>query len=364
MPKAPIRVLVDGFYLSKPRGLGRYVRELLYALDTNPAPDVEIHVLLPRGLDSASLPRHENLICHRMRALPFPLWEQLQVPYFCRRLGAEILHSGFNTMPVVFRQWPGQVQTIQDLMFLNPEVPARTFYQWVGKVYRAVVVAMVRGGRQCMLSTTETIAREIASKLGRVATPINISLDLFRSTPRPDQRPLAQPYFLHIGGTQAHKNTVRCVEAFLAGAPPEYSLVIAGVPAGWDVDGLARNPRILVPGWISDFQLAGFYKYAAGVVFPSLNEGFGLPVIEAFAYGIPLITSDRDPMRELAGDAALLVDPLNIGQMAEAIGSLVRDEALRNELIRRGSTRAGRFDGKVIAAKVLDVYRTAARGTR
>ncbi len=180
-------------------------------------------------------------------------------------------------------------------------------------------------------------------------------------------------YLLYVGTLQPRKNLSRMVDAFArviayAGAA-DLRLVLAGKP-GWLYDDL-RLPeqvsrlglagRVLFPGYVEEADLAALLSGALGFVFPSLYEGFGIPVLEAGACGVPVITSNTSSLPEVAGDAALLVDPRDVDAIADAMVRLVTDDALRAELARRGAENVKRFSWEKCARETLAVLEEAAK---
>jgi glycosyltransferase involved in cell wall biosynthesis len=168
-----------------------------------------------------------------------------------------------------------------------------------------------------------------------------------------------QNLVLTVGAIQRRKNIARLVKAFEL-LPDNWRLALAGAPDGFGApeelraieQSHARN-RIEVLGYVSPAQLNALYRRASIFAFPSLDEGFGMPVLDAMAYGIPVITSNCSAMPEVAGDAALLVDPLNIG---DALLSLATNETLREDLIRRGLERIKQFTWESAVEKTWAVY--------
>jgi glycosyltransferase involved in cell wall biosynthesis len=167
---------------------------------------------------------------------------------------------------------------------------------------------------------------------------------------------------LNVGAIQTRKNIARLVEAFEA-LDGDWRLVLAG-SAGYGGDAIqariATSPareRITVTGYISTEQLAGWYARASIFAFPSLDEGFGMPVLEAMAAGVPVVTSNRSALPEVAGDAALLVNPESTEELTEALRRLAQDEGLRADLARRGTARAGFFTWEKAVAETWNVYR-------
>lgn len=178
---------------------------------------------------------------------------------------------------------------------------------------------------------------------------------------------LPAEYLLFVGQIAARKNAVRVLEAFArlpAGAP---SLVMAGPRKhGWEEvrDAHARlglGDRVRFPGHVAEGDLAPLYAGARALVFPSLDEGFGLPVLEAFACGTPVLASTAGALPETAGGAALLVDPLSVEAIADGIRRVLGDDALRRDLAARGRVRAAALTWDAAARATLGVYREAAR---
>ena len=171
---------------------------------------------------------------------------------------------------------------------------------------------------------------------------------------------IAGRYVLYVGTLQPRKNLARVIEAFArAAAAPAFAglqLVLAG-KKGWlyddlfaQVERMGLAGRVLFPGYIEDADLPALLSGATAFVFPSLYEGFGIPVLEAGACGVPVITSNTSSLPEVAGDAALLVDPHDVDAIAEAMNRLVTDAALRTELSRRGLANVQRFSWEKCAA--------------
>jgi glycosyltransferase involved in cell wall biosynthesis len=164
---------------------------------------------------------------------------------------------------------------------------------------------------------------------------------------------------LCVGAIQRRKNIARLVKAFES-LPDSWRLVLAGAPDGYGaeeelraVDGSPARERIDVLGYVSTEQLDSLYNRASIFAFPSLDEGFGMPILDAMAHVVPVLTSNCSAMPEVAGDAALLVDPLDIG---DALLRLANDESLRQDLTRRGLERVKNFTWESAVEKTWAVY--------
>jgi len=167
---------------------------------------------------------------------------------------------------------------------------------------------------------------------------------------------------LFVGVIQKRKNVGRLVKAFER-LPAGWRLALAGASQGYgaaeELRAVEESPRradIDILGHLSGEQLATLYARARIFAFPSLDEGFGMPILEAMAHGVPVMTSQCSAMPEVAGDAALLVDPMNIDQLAHALTRLSSDEGLREDLIARGRARVPSFTWDSAVAQTWAVY--------
>jgi glycosyltransferase involved in cell wall biosynthesis len=168
---------------------------------------------------------------------------------------------------------------------------------------------------------------------------------------------------LHVGAIQHRKNIVRLVEAFERALPAPWRLVLAGSGGYGSADihvRIASSPaagRIEVKGWVTDEELRRLYRRASVFAFPSLDEGFGIPVLEAMASGVPVLTSNRSALPEVAGDCAVLVDPTSVEELEEGLRNLATRDELRRDLIERGLARAQGFTWERAAEQTWAVYR-------
>jgi glycosyltransferase involved in cell wall biosynthesis len=217
-------------------------------------------------------------------------------------------------------------------------------------------------------------------------TVIHHGVDTQRYRPAPDAEVarvrsrlgLGRPYLLFLGGIEPRKNLPRLVQAFAsarAGADG-HDLVIAGASVAWNPEGrkelataLARIPgavrgRIRMPGYVDGPDKVALISGADALAFPSLYEGFGFPVLEAMACGTPVLTSDVSSLPEVAGEAAVMVDPADEASIAEAIDRLAEDQALRDRLRASGLERVKRFTWEETARRTVAVLHRAAESAR
>jgi glycosyltransferase involved in cell wall biosynthesis len=203
--------------------------------------------------------------------------------------------------------------------------------------------------------------------------------DRFRPVTEPEELRQARrhlgvgdsPFVLAIGVLEPRKNLNRLMDAFLglkqrSGLPSDLKLVLAG-GKGWLFDGIfehhAASPirdDILLPGFVPDALLPAMYSAAAVLAFPSLYEGFGLPLLEAMACGTPVVASRASCLPEVADDAAVLIDPNDVDALTDALEQAIGDPALRARLIEQGRQRVAQYSWRRAAEQLLEVYQKVA----
>jgi glycosyltransferase involved in cell wall biosynthesis len=351
----PRRVLIDGYFLGKPYGFGRFIFELCRALGSTSS-DVEIVVAVPVRPELDLLPTYRCLTWHMVPDANFVIWEQVIIPRLARKLDCRLIHFPYNTRAL----WTGGIRTVttvHDVIFLTDTVPLRRFKPWLIAQYAKQVFRMATGRSDVVISVSDTTRAALAG-LGLQATTIYNTIDGFRSELKSPPLVAPQPYFLHRGGYLPHRNTERVIQAFrrVRKRLPNFELRIVGAPDGAVQWGTSDDSSIHYLPRLSDAELAACYAGSACVVAASLQEGFGLPVIEGFGFDTPVITSDLEPMREIAGNAALLVDPYDVAALEEAMVSVVTNHSLAMCLREKGRIRLVDFSSTRVADQMIDVY--------
>lgn len=352
------RILIDGYFLDRPNGFGRYVRELILAV----APAglgcaITVAVTGPVDADLAACTPHV-----RYRALPnapLPLWEQIILPVFAAATRPDLVHYPYNTRSVIAPR--PTVTTVHDLTFLDKgaERDARSALIHLYSTL-AFQLGAVRSDR--IIAVSDTTARALLARGVRSQRIYNTVDSFLEIQPAPDGPGSERPFFLHRGGSAAgHRNTPRVIEAFLGTAAlrDRFELRILGVPDGAARWRIAEGEPVRFLARVSDAELARLYSQAVALVAPSILEGFCLPIIEGFGFGAPVITSDIDPMREIADGAALLVSPERSQDIAQAMLQVSSDHGLARDLVRRGRERLQTFTSAKMGAALASLYRDA-----
>jgi glycosyltransferase involved in cell wall biosynthesis len=379
-----VRIAVPAHLLEYPpasrTGVGTYIRNLLTALPQAASTD-HIEVFWGRHGRQLSheLPAASNMT-HHFSALPLRA-RVLRVPYervglsrAVRAVAADVLHlpdPAITGLPSRGRRPRYRtVTTVQDLTpMLHPDS-----YGTRARYKSAVIRSAVRHADMIVAASNATrsdILEQLGADPERVVTVAHGVAPCFRPVSDADEvrtRFGLPPHFLlSVGRLDPRKNLVRLFEAF-AGARAQglrAPLFVVGQP-GWLYDDILRAPArlgiaddVVFMSHVPLERLVAMYATSDAVVYPSLYEGFGLPVLEAMACGAPVITSDVSSLPEVAGDAALFVDPLDTTAIAAAITRVTSDEGLRQKLRHAGLRRASLFTWERTARETLNVYERA-----
>ncbi len=375
-------VCFDGVMDAARSGGWRVLTSTLRALAQTDA--VRLTVIIPRDrAEELSAVRGLSLVTVTARPeQPFAAiaWRATRLPELVKRLGADVLHVPSHQLLIMRRVCP-TVLTIHDLTefhLAHHYDPLRTFY-------RRIVVPRNARLADRVATVSEWVGRDIAATLAvpreRIVVAANGVDARFHPISEADAAErvraacgLEQPYVLYVG--QIHmpnKNLVRLVEAFAAARPRLRSgtaLVLAGreVTGGDEVREAIRRARVEEAvrwiGYVPDDLLPALYGAADVFCYPSLQEGFGLPVLEAMACGTPVVTSATTALLEVARDAALLVDPLDVEELSAALATGATDAGTRVRLRRAGTARAAQYSWEATAGILAREYFALARERR
>ncbi len=354
-------------------GMETYARELLAALGARD--DLRLTAFVNRAAADAGGPWAEVAeqvlvpvdVANRLQ---WVRGEQQHVPRLARKARVDVIHSLASTAPL-YGAIP-RVTTIHDLLYLK--VPQAHFgVRALGM--RVLVPAAARRSDRVIVDAAST-RDDLVEHLGVPASKVDVvplagDPDA-QAPPTPEVRLREEldlgvrPVVLSVSAKRPHKNLRRLLYA-LAAIPGERRpvLIVPGyrTPHEAELWALGRDlgveADLRMPGWLSGGDLEGLYAFAEAFVLPSLYEGFGLPVLEAMRRDLPVACSDRSSLPEVVGDAALLFDPEDVGQITKAIERLLGDRELRGRLRRAGSERVGRFSWQATASETVESYRRA-----
>ena len=291
------------------------------------------------------------------------LAEQTLVPVAARRAGAQVLHSLASTGPIVVRG-AANVVTIHDVIYAShPET-----HEGLLRHGMALLVPASARTADRVITDSEHTRAELIERL-RVTpekitvVPLGPGAEPVAPTPEAELRARHRlgdgPLVLSVSARRPHKNLERLIDAVLS-LDGRATLVLPGYPGPGDPALAARGGgRVRILGWVSSADLEGLYAASACLAFPSLAEGFGLPVLEAMRRGLAVACSNASSLPEVAGDAALLFDPFSVQDIAATVDRLLADAGLRADLARRGRERAAGFSWQRTADGTLAAYDAA-----
>jgi glycosyltransferase involved in cell wall biosynthesis len=368
---APIEIVVNVRHLARARtGTEVYMEHLLHALSRTGAVRVTALTWAPLSLD---LPNVREVVAARRpdhreggaRAILWKLWfDQWHAPRSVATADPMLFHGLDGFLPFSLRSRDRCVATVHDLGWqAHPELFDRNL-RWM---YRLLFPWVVRRADR-FIAVSRYTADDLIRRAGVPASRIDVvyhGLDpIF--TPAGDAPPpptSRQPYILAVGGVSPRKNTRRLIQAFArwrerGGHREAYRLLITGASRDREfVDGGGSLPAgVELLGYVDKAELPRLYSGAAVFLYPGIYEGFGLPIIEAMACGAPVVTSRTGAVPEIAGDAAILVDPYAVESIEAGIEqATIPEEAAR--LREQGHRRTRLFDWSDAANATVEVYR-------
>jgi alpha-1,3-rhamnosyl/mannosyltransferase len=356
-------------------GIGRYAKNLAKAMVPLLGEGDQVLVICQPGqsvLPDSRESTGERGVVATVPSSPFSLSQQWAVPAALRRYRASLYHSLYYLMPY----GPGvpTVVTIHDLipLLLPHHVPPAT------RILFRVFFPMALRTASHVVVISEATRRDLLARYrlpGESVTVISLGVEpAFRAQPPEAVRALCarlnlpDRYVLYVGSNKPHKNLVRLVEAWARMQPRSFPLVIAG---SWSeaypevrprIEELGLRNAVRLVGPVREEDLPALYSGALLFTFPSEYEGFGLPVLEAMACGVPVIAAHVSSLLEVAGDAAVFVDPQDPDALARSMDELLGNEGLRKHLAEKGLERARGFSWERCAAATLRVYERAHTG--
>ena len=353
-------------------GVGQYVQELLEELLEIAPKDMFFSIMLNPELSM----KHPLVKYVSRRKNAEVMWFDIpaiglkrDIKFFLKRrkLSCDLFHCLYSNHPLFFKG--RQMVTIHDLKYIvHPE-----FMGSKGKLKSIYLKNLMRhASKHCekLITVSESTRNDLLKvfpHISGLADRARVVYEAATVNMKPNQKifqkfELDKPYFLYLGELRPHKNVGRVIQAFSllkekCPAAAEIRLIIAGkLHKSFVMPAEGKRPDVVFTGYVSDDDTYTLYSNALAYCLPSLYEGFGLPILEAMKCGCPVITSDFSSTAEVAGNGALLVDPLCVEDIESAMEKLCTDSSFRQELVEKGYEREKEFSWRRAAEETLAVY--------
>lgn len=335
----------------------------------------DYYIIVRRDSDRV-LSETENFHIIELPAVPYPIWEQYYLPRAVKKLRPDILHCTSNTAPL--SHTVPVILTLHDIIYLNKQnVFKGSLYQKLGNIYRRFIVPRIVDSCRSIITVSDFQRQRLCSFFSfddmKVQTIYNAydteryfvinnqaAVDFCRK-----KYSIPEDFIFYLGNTDPRKNLSNVIKAFsylISECGFETPLVIGGITRSYLISVLKKLgalnlvTRIYLTGYIADEDLPILYSMAKVFLFPSLEEGFGIPIIEAMACGTPVITSNCSAMPEIGGNAALFIDPHNYKDIGDAIIDVLSNPEKYKSMQQDGLLWASRFSWINSAREILSLY--------
>ncbi len=341
----------------------------------------EYFIFIKPDEDDSVLKETPNFKIVKLEGGFYPLWEQFALPKAAKEFGCQILHCTSNTAPINCKI--PLVVTLHDIIYMESNylkilTGSATPYQKFGNAYRKLVVPRVIKMSQKIITVSHFEKNRIGEFFGmkgdsRLTAVYNGVSEHFKPvTDESELKRVKEKYhlpdhfFFFLGNTDPKKNTKGTLKAFsdfLKQTNTDYKLVMLDYDRS-ELEKILEEigdknliEKIVLTGYVINTDLPAIYCQCKVFLYPSLRESFGIPMLEAMACGVPVITSNTSSMPEVAGTAAYIIDPFKPEEITSALIMLEKDQALRKKLIEAGFNQAAKFSWKAMAQSVLEIYR-------
>jgi len=368
-----IGIEVQRLFRKKRYGIETSAIELiheLYNLKTNN----EIIVLTKPGDNQKLFDGCSNFNIKYVSGKVFVDFEQFMLPIAASRANIDILHCTGNTTPLLCTK--PIVQTLHDIIYMDPIPTTDSLYQRVGNFYRRMIVPIAVKKSKAIITVSHYEKKRIVERLKLNETKVHVihnginsqfkkttNLALLRATQLKYKLP--DEFILFLGNSSSRKNPEAVLEAYAVyaqRAQQPLPLVTPGLSNDFIASHLKKKGitqlagNIHSPGYILQDDLVHIYSLSKLFLFPSLSEGFGMPVLEAMACGVPVITSNLSSLPEISGDAALLINPYHSIEISDAMLEILENPILMETQITKGLKQVQQFQWKHVAEKTMEIY--------
>ncbi len=363
-------------YRKKKHGMDMVALELIKNLQKIDAQN-EYVIFVKPDEDNICIPIAKNFKIVELGGGPYPIWEQIALPRAAEKEGCELLHCTSNTGPI-WSKVP-LITTLHDIIYLESISifnKSGTWYQKFGNMYRRWVVPSIAKKSRKVVTVSNFEKDRIRNFMGLgdnlTAIYNGVGEHFVKITDNDVLLKAKQKYKLpdnfmfFLGNTDPKKNTPNVLKSFAdfnSSSEIKYKLVMLDFEenALMQVLNSIGHPElradIVITGYVPNSEMPAIINQCKVFLYPSLRESFGIPILEGMACGVPVITSNTSSMPEIAGDAAVLVNPNKSDEIVAAIDKILNNEIFRNNLCKKGIDRAAQFSWKHMAEMYLELYK-------
>ena len=373
-----IGIEAQRIFRKKKHGMDIVALELIKALQLIDQAN-QYFIFVKEGEDNACISETSNFKIVEVPGLTYADWEQVFLPVYMRKYKIDVLHCTSNTAPVLCPA--PTIITLHDVIFLEKQKQTEqvtNWYQELGRIYRKYIVPASIKQTKRIITVSHYEKERISDTLKIGGEKISVLYNAFgKHFEIPGDKKqlvdirakynLPDEYIFYIGNTDPKKNMPNVLKAYANYAEQtaqHLPLLIADVSEKnldlllEKLDLQRHRKNIQLTGYIYNADLPLIYAGAKVFLYPSLRESFGIPVLESMACGTPVITSNTSALPEVAGQAALLVNPASQEEITTALRSSLSNEILRQDLIEKGLERIRAFSWNLSAANLLSIYKT------
>jgi len=375
-----IGIEAQRIFREKKHGMDMVALELIRNLQSIDKEN-EYLIFVKPDVDDSIIKETPNFKIVRLKGGFYPCWEQFSLPRAAKKAGCELLHCTSNTAPI-FTSIP-LVVTLHDIIYMESSYfkilkGTGTLYQKFGNLYRKMFVPKIVRKSKKIITVSHFEKNRIGQFFGiggddRLTAVYNGVSEYFK--PITDiaelQRVktkyhLPEHFFFFLGNTDPKKNTKGTLKAysdFIKQTGADHKLVMLDYDLSEleklldDIGDKELINRIVLTGYVVNTDLPAIYTLCDVFLYPSLRESFGIPMLEAMSCGVPVITSNTSSMPEIAGDAAMIIDPFKPEQITDALIQITKNQSLKKQLIERGLQQSAKFSWKAMAKDVLGIYK-------
>ena len=376
-----MKIGIEGqrIYRNKKHGMDMVALELIRNLQEIDHKNEYVIFIKPDS-DDKVLKQTANFKIVKLKGGFYPLWEQFSLPRAARQEGCQLLHCTSNTAPVN-TQIP-LIVTLHDIIYMESSYlkilkGSSTLYQKMGNIYRRLVIPSIVKKSSKIITVSHFEKNRIGQFFGiegdkRLAAvyngvsehfkPVTDKLELQRVRTK---YKLPEHYLFFLGNTDPKKNTKGTLKAFsdyLKKTESDMQLVMLDYDRTEleklliEIDNKSLINIISLTGYVINTDLPAIYSQCQVFLYPSLRESFGIPMLEAMACGVPVITSNTSSMPEVAGSAAFIIDPFKPEEITDALIQITSNPTLRTQLVEKGLLQSAKFSWKAMAKDVLEIY--------